>query len=85
MIEQRRFMYISRSEIMKRVKSKDTSNETMLRKLLWKKSVRYRKNCDKIFGKLDICINIKLQYFATVSFGIEIINEIENKKREKKG
>ena len=33
------------TKTMKRVKSKDTSIEVALRKALWKKGLRYRKNC----------------------------------------
>lgn len=43
-----------RSEIMSRVKSKDSSIEKILRKELWKKGFRYRKNSSKYFGKPDI-------------------------------
>jgi len=46
---------ISRSENMRRIKSKDTSIETKLRKALWARGYRYRKNCSKIKGKPDIC------------------------------
>ena len=46
---------MNRSEIMKRVKSKDTSIEIKLRKALWKKGYRYRVNCKQVFGKPDIC------------------------------
>ncbi len=50
---------ISRSENMRRIKSKDTSIETMLRKELWRKGYRYRKNCADIYGKPDICFKGK--------------------------
>lgn len=46
---------ISRSENMRRIKSKDTSIEIKLRKELWAKGYRYRKNCKNIIGKPDIC------------------------------
>jgi len=46
---------ISRSENMRRIKSKDTSIEIKLRKELWARGYRYRKNCPKIKGKPDIC------------------------------
>ena len=50
---------ISRSENMRRIKSRDTSIEIMLRKALWKKGYRYRKNCKDIPGKPDICFKKK--------------------------
>lgn len=50
---------LSRSEIMSRVKGKDTSIEIKLRKELWKRGFRYRKNCKDIFGKPDICFKTK--------------------------
>ena len=40
---------------MRRIKSKDTSIEIKLRKALWARGYRYRKNCPKIKGKPDIC------------------------------
>lgn len=46
---------ITRSENMRRIKSKDTSIEIKLRKALWAKGYRYRKNCKDIRGKPDIC------------------------------
>lgn len=50
---------LTRSEIMSRVKSKDTSMEVKLRKALWHKGLRYRKNCKDVFGKPDICFKKK--------------------------
>lgn len=44
------------SKTMKRVKSKDTSIEVALRKALWKKGFRYRKNVASLPGKPDIVI-----------------------------
>jgi DNA mismatch endonuclease (patch repair protein) len=41
---------------MSRIKSKDTSIEVMLRKALWRKGVRYRKNYGKLPGSPDIAI-----------------------------
>lgn len=50
---------LSRSEIMSHVKGKDTAIEIKLRKALWQKGFRYRKNCKDIFGKPDICFKTK--------------------------
>lgn len=44
------------SKTMKRVKSKDTSIEVLLRKELWKKGFRYRKNVVTLPGRPDIVI-----------------------------
>lgn len=50
---------ITRSENMRRIKSKDTSIEIKLRKELWQRGYRYRKNCSNVFGKPDICFKGK--------------------------
>lgn len=50
---------ISRSENMRRIKSKDTSIEIKLRKALWHRGFRYQKNCKSIIGKPDICFKGK--------------------------
>ena len=44
------------SKTMKSVRSKDTSIEVQLRKALWKKGFRYRKNVESLPGKPDIVI-----------------------------
>lgn len=41
---------------MQAIRSKDTTIELMLRKSLWKRGVRYRKNYKKLIGKPDIAI-----------------------------
>ena len=43
-----------RSEIMSRVKSKDSKIEAPFRKEFWKQGFQYRKNSSKYFGKPDI-------------------------------
>ena len=43
-----------RHKNMAAVKSKDSEIELMLRKELWSRGLRYRKNCSKVFGKPDI-------------------------------
>lgn len=43
-----------RCKNMKAIKCKDTKIEIILRKALWKKGYRYRKNCKDVFGKPDI-------------------------------
>ena len=39
---------------MKQVKNKDSDIERILRKELWKRGVRYRKNVKDIYGKPDL-------------------------------
>lgn len=45
-----------RSEIMSKVKSKDSKIEIDFRKAIWKAGFRYRKNPTKYFGKPDIVL-----------------------------
>ncbi len=60
---------ISRSENMRRIKSKDTTIEIMLRKELWKRGLRYRKNVKDVFGKPDILfIGKRLAIFTDSEF-----------------
>jgi len=60
---------MTRSENMKRIKSKDTSIEIILRKVLWKKGYRYRKNCKDVIGKPDLCFKgKKLAVFCDSEF-----------------
>lgn len=57
------------SKTMKCVKSKDTSIEIALRKALWEKGFRYRKNCAKLPGKPDIIIpKYKIAIFCDSEF-----------------
>ena len=60
---------ISRSENMRRIKSKDTTIEILLRKELWKRGLRYRKNVKDIYGKPDIVFKgKKLAVFTDSEF-----------------
>lgn len=45
-----------RHKNMKNIKSKDTKIEVRLRKALWAKGYRYRKNDKKLPGKPDIVL-----------------------------
>lgn len=57
------------TKTMRRVKGKDTSIEVILRKALWKKGFRYRKNCVKLPGKPDIVIpKYKIVIFCDSEF-----------------
>lgn len=54
---------------MKSIRSKDTQIEMVLRKALWKKGIRYRKNYSKIPGKPDIAITrYKIAVFCDSEF-----------------
>ncbi|MBI4994730.1 very short patch repair endonuclease [Candidatus Peregrinibacteria bacterium] len=53
-----------RSEIMSRIKNRDSKIETFFRKELWKRGFRYRKNSGKYFGKPDVI----LKRYKTVIF-----------------
>lgn len=60
---------ISRSENMRRIKSKDTTIEILLRKELWKRGLRYRKNAKDVYGKPDVVFKgKKLAVFADSEF-----------------
>ena len=43
-----------RRKNMQAVKNKDSKIEVILRKELWNRGLRYRKNYSKVFGKPDI-------------------------------
>lgn len=45
-----------RSEIMSKVRNKDSKIEVEFRKKLWAKGFRYRKNSTKYFGKPDLVL-----------------------------
>ena len=45
-----------RSEIMSKVRSRDSKIEVIFRKALWKEGFRYRKNSGKYFGKPDLVL-----------------------------
>lgn len=54
---------------MKKIKCKDTTIEVILRKELWRRGIRYRKNVNTIFGKPDIAfIGLKIAVFCDSEF-----------------
>lgn len=64
-----------RRKNMQRIKSKDTNPEIVLRKALWAKGYRYRKNYKELPGKPDIvltkyklCIFIDSEFFHGKNF-----------------
>lgn len=57
------------SNIMRRVKSKNTLIEIKFRNILWNSGFRYRKNCDKILGKPDlVSMKFKIAIFIDGDF-----------------
>lgn len=58
------FSVEKRSEVMSRIRNKDTKPEITVRKWLFNKGYRYRKNDNKLPGKPDIV----LPYYKTVIF-----------------
>lgn len=54
---------------MKKLRSQDTSIEVILRKMLWNKGIRYRKNYEKLPGKPDIALTkYKIAIFCDGEF-----------------
>lgn len=54
---------------MRRVKNKDSKIEMLLRRELWSRNLRYRKNVSTIFGKPDIVfIGKKIAVFVDSEF-----------------
>lgn len=73
-----------RKKNMQHIRSKDTNIECMLRKALWKKGYRYRKNYSKIPGKPDIALTqYKIAIFCDGEFFHGKDWEIQKKKVEK--
>ena len=57
------------SKNMRSVRNKDSQIELALRKELWKRNLRYRKNVNRIFGKPDIAfIGLKIAVFVDSEF-----------------
>ena len=58
-----------RKKNMQHIRSSDTSIEVMLRKILWSKGYRYRKNYAKLPGKPDIALTkYKIAIFCDSEF-----------------
>ena len=63
---------------MRSIHSKDTSIELQLRKALWHKGYRYRKNYKALPGSPDIVlIKYKIAIFATVNFFMERLGNLK--------
>ncbi|MCI9491931.1 MAG: very short patch repair endonuclease [Lachnospiraceae bacterium] len=57
------------SKTMKKIRSNDTSIELKLRKALWHKGYRYRKNCKSLPGSPDIALTkYKIAIFCDSEF-----------------
>ena len=58
-----------RHKNMQAIKNKDSEIELLLRKELWNRGLRYRKNCNKVFGHPDIVfIGKKIAVFCDSEF-----------------
>ena len=58
-----------RKKNMQHIRAKDTAIEEKLRKALWKKGIRYRKNCKELPGKPDIVLTkYKIAIFCDGEF-----------------
>lgn len=58
-----------RKKNMQNIRAKDTKIEILLRKALWHKGYRYRKNCKAIPGKPDIALTkYKIAIFCDSEF-----------------
>lgn len=58
-----------RRKTMQRIKGKNTKIEVQLRKALWEKGYRYRKNYDRLIGKPDIVLTkYKIAIFCDGEF-----------------
>ena len=58
-----------RHNTMSRIRGKDTKPEIILRKYLWNKGVRYKKNCKGLPGRPDIAITkYKIAVFCDSEF-----------------
>lgn len=65
-----------RKRNMQNIKSKDTEIEVLLRKALWKKGYRFRKNYSKLPGKPDIAFTkYKLRFSVMENFFMEKIGK----------
>lgn len=58
-----------RHNTMSKIRGKDTKPEIILRKYLWNKGVRYKKNCKGLPGRPDIAITkYKIAVFCDSEF-----------------
>lgn len=61
---------------MSRIRGKDTSIEVVLRKALWHRGFRYRKNYKELPGRPDIVLpKYRIAIFVTVNFFMEKIGK----------
>lgn len=63
---------------MRAIRSKDTTIELALRKALWQRGIRYRKNYKGLIGKPDIVITkYRIAVFCDSDFGMDMTGKIE--------
>ena len=63
-----------RRKNMQHIKSQNTKIEVLLRKALWKKGYRYKKNCKDLPGKPDITLTkYKIAIFCDGEFFHEVL------------
>lgn len=66
-----------RHKNMSHIRSKDTKPEVLLRKALWKRGIRYRKNYAALPGKPDIALTrYKIAIFVDGDFGTPAVIKI---------
>lgn len=64
-----KFSKEKRSEIMSKIKGKDTKEEVLLSKALWQRGHRYRKNNKTVFGRPDLTFKkFKIAIFVDGEF-----------------
>lgn len=69
-----------RSQTMSHIKGKNTSIEILLRKSLWHRGIRYRKNYKRLPGTPDIAITkYKIAIFCDSEFSMAIIGKSKSK------
>jgi DNA mismatch endonuclease Vsr len=69
-----------RRKNMQAVKNKDSQIELLLRRELWSRGLRYRKNVNRIYGKPDIVFIGKRSPFSVIAnFGTDTVGKSERK------
>ena len=70
---------------MSKIRGKDTSIEVVLRKALWHRGFRYRKNYKGLPGRPDIVLTkYRIAIFVTVSFSWKRLGNTEATVRKRK-
>lgn len=69
-----------RSNLMRKIKSNNTTPELLLRKSLWTQGVRFRLNEKNLPATPAIVITKKMRFLLTVNFGMVIYGMRKNRK-----